>query len=172
MVPSLAAEALRVARDKTEITVISNERAAMSFSMASALPRWRMMAFRFPPAAMARYGFIIRRTCARLDPNAFDSPALKNMIVVVGAQGVMANTPLGPASVAQVTAEAIENLVTGDVLARPAWMVVAEALALTVLGAGMIFLLRFGLGWSAALAMAGAAFLFLLSWYLFARQAL
>jgi adenylate cyclase len=84
----------------------------------------------------------------------------------------MANTPLGPASVAQVTAEAIENLVTGDVLARPAWMVVAEALALTALGAGMIFLLRFGLGWSAGLAMAGAAFLFLLSWYLFARQAL
>ncbi len=38
----------------------------------------------------------------------------------------------------------------------PAWMVVAVTLALTVLGAGMIFLLRFGLGWSAALAMAGA----------------
>jgi len=172
VMPSLAAEALRVARDKTEIAVVSNERAPMSFFNGVGIAALENDGVSVPTGGDGRIWLHYSANLRRLDPYAFDSPALKNTIVVVGAQGVMANTPLGPASVAQVTAEAIENLVTGDVLARPAWMVVAEALALTALGAGMIFLLRFGLGWSAGLAMAGAAFLFLLSWYLFARQSL
>lgn len=172
IVPGLAVEALRVARGKAEITIVSNERTPMSFLSGIGIAALQSDNVTVPTDGDGQIWIHYSANLRRLDPNAFDSPALKNTIVVVGAQGVMADTPLGPASVAQVTAEAIENLMTGGVLARPAWMVVAEALLLAGLGAGMIFLLRFGLGWPAALGMAGAILSFLLSWYLFARQSI
>jgi adenylate cyclase len=172
VVPGLAAEALRVARGKGEITVLSNERAPMSFWGGVGIAGLQSDDVLIPTGSDGRIWLHYSANLRRLDPNAFDSPALRNAIVVVGAQGALANTPLGPASIAQVTAEGIENLLYGEVLARPAWMVIAEALALGALGAGMIYLLRFGLGWSAGLGMGGAILLFLLSWYLFARQSM
>lgn len=172
IVPSLAAEALRVTQGKTEITVVSNERTVMSFFRGVGMAGLENNGGFIPTEDDGRVWIHYSANLRRLDPQAFDSPALKNTIVVVGAQGAMVDTPLGPASVAAVTAEAIENLLGGEVLARPAWMVVAEVLALAGLGAGMIYLLRFGLGWPAGLGMAGAILLFLLSWYLFARQSI
>src|SRR6187399_1910883 len=57
-------------------------------------------------------------------------------------------------------------------LTRPGWATDAEALLLALLGIATIGLLRFGLGWSAALAMAGAIMLGFGSWYLYATQSL
>src|SRR5205807_1590767 len=78
----------------------------------------------------------------------------------------------GSASVAAVTAEAIENLLGNVALARPDWAPVAEMLLLAALGAAMIFLLRVGLGWAAALVLAAPALLSLTSWYLYAAHGL
>ena len=172
IVPGLAAEALRVARGKAEITVLSNERTLTSFFSGVGIAALENDGVTIPTGSDGRIWVHYSASLRRLDPNAFDSPALRNTIVVMGAQGEMVQTPLGPASVAQVTAEGIENLISGEVLARPTWMVLAETLLLAGTGAGMIFLLRFGLGWSAGLGMTGAILLFLLSWYLFARQAI
>lgn len=172
IVPSLAAEALRVAQGKAEITAVSNERAPTSFFTGVGLAGLENNGGFVPTDGGGRIWLHYSANLRRLDPHAFDSPALKGTIVVVGAQGAMADTPLGLTSVAAVTAEAIENLLGGEMLVRPAWMVVAEVLALAGLGAGMIYLLRFGLGWPAGLGMAGAILLFLLSWYLFARQSI
>ena len=172
IVPSLAAEALRVAQGKAEIAAVSNERAPTSFFTGVGLAGLENNGGFVPTDGGGRIWLHYSANLRRLDPHAFDSPALKGTIVVVGAQGAMADTPLGLTSVAAVTAEAIENLLGGEMLVRPAWMVVAEVLALAGLGAGMIYLLRFGLGWPAGLGMAGAILLFLLSWYLFARQSI
>jgi adenylate cyclase len=61
----------------------------------------------------------------------------------------------------------------GDtILTRPGWAPDAEALLLALLGIATIALLRFGPGWSGALAMAGAVTLGLGSWYLYATQSL
>ena len=61
----------------------------------------------------------------------------------------------------------------GDtMLTRPSWALDAEALLLALLGMAAIALLRFGPGWSAAMAMAGAVTLGLGSWYLYATQRL
>jgi adenylate cyclase len=79
---------------------------------------------------------------------------------------------LGPASLASVTGEAIEDLAGNTVLVRPSWAPMAEALLLAALGTVMIFLLRFGLGWAAGLAMGASALLCLASWYLYASQGL
>jgi adenylate cyclase len=172
LVPGLAAEALRVARGTAGITLLSNERTPMSFLNGVGIAGLQSDGRTIPSDRDGRIWLHYSANLRQLDPNAFDSPALRNAIVVVGAEGARVDTPLGPASVAQVTAEGIENLLYGEVLVRPAWMTIAEALALAALGAGMIFLLRFGLGPPAALAMAGAIVLFLLSWYLFARQSI
>src|SRR5262249_9886168 len=134
VVPGLAAEALRVARGKAEITVLSNERMPISFLDGIGIAALQSDDVLIPAARDGRIWLHYSANLRRLDPNAFDSPALRNAIVVVGAQGAMVDTPLGPASVAEVTAEGIENLIGGEVLARPAWMVLAEALLLAGLG--------------------------------------
>jgi adenylate cyclase len=71
-----------------------------------------------------------------------------------------------------VIGEAIEDLAGNTVLVRPGWAPVAEALLLAALGTAMIFLLRFGLGWAAGLAMGASALLGLASWYLYASHGL
>jgi adenylate cyclase len=172
LVPGLAVEALRVANGAADITVASNERDPLTFFSGVGIG-----ALQLPGRDIATSGdgriwlhFAANTSERMLNPNALNAVPLKGAIVVVGAAGATVKTPLGPASAAGVTAEGIENLLTGAVLARPAWMFLGEALALAVLGAGITLLLRFGLGWSAALAMAGIAALFLLSWWLFAQH--
>ncbi|HSS13935.1 MAG TPA: adenylate/guanylate cyclase domain-containing protein, partial [Rhizomicrobium sp.] len=76
----------------------------------------------------------------------------------------------GAASPASVIGEAIEEFAGTSVLVRPDWAPIAEALLLAALGTATILLLRFGLGWAAALAMTGVAMLFLGSWYLYAAR--
>jgi adenylate cyclase len=172
LVPGLAAETLRVANGAADITVASNERNPLTFFSGVGIG-----ALQLPGREIATSGdgriwlhFAANTSERMLNPNALNAVPLKDAIVVVGPQGATVQTPLGPASVAGVTAEGIENLLTGAVLTRPAWMFLGEALALAMLGTGMILLLRFGLGWSAALTMAGIVVLFLLSWLLFTRH--
>ena len=57
-------------------------------------------------------------------------------------------------------------------LQRPDWARPAEALLTVLLGMGMVILLRFGLGWAAALVLAGLVGLGLGSWYLYAAHGL
>ena len=45
-----------------------------------------------------------------LDPGTLPAEALKDAIVLVGAQGQVVKTPLGPSSIANVVAEGVENL--------------------------------------------------------------
>ena len=72
-----------------------------------------------------------------LNPNALTADAgSKDAIVVIGAQGEMVKTPLGPASLASVIGESIENLAGNAVLARPGWARLLEALVLAVAGRG------------------------------------
>ncbi len=174
LVPGMTAEALRVAQDKPDITVISDERNPMSFFAGVGIAALETEGGAIATGSDGRFWlrYAANMSAQILNPNALNPVALKDMIVVVGQQGAMVQTPFGAASLASVTAEGIENLLGRDVLQRPGWMVVAEAALLLVLGAGMIFLLRFGLGWAAGLAMGGGAALFALSWYLFMQQGL
>jgi adenylate cyclase len=174
LVPGMTAEALRVAQRKPDITVISDERNPLSFFAGVGIAALETDGGIIPTGSDGRFWLRYAANMSEqiLNPNALDAIPLKDMIVVVGQQGAMVKTPFGAASLAGVTAEAIGNLLVRDVLQRPGWMMVAEAAALLVLGGIMIFLLRFGLGWAAGLAMGGGAALFALSWYLFMQQGL
>jgi adenylate cyclase len=174
LVPGLAAEALRVANGASDITVTSNERDPLTFFSGVGIGALQLPGRQIATGSDGRVWlhFAANTSQRMLNPNALNAVPLKDAIVVVGAQGATVQTPLGPASVAGVTAEGIENLLTGAVLTRPSWMFLCEALALAVLGTATILLLRFGLGWSAALTMTGIVALFLLSWLLFAGYGL
>jgi adenylate cyclase len=97
---------------------------------------------------------------------------LKGAVVLVGLEGATVQTPLGPASAASVMSEGLETLLGGTELVRPLWARPAEALALLLLGAAMILLLRFGLGWAAALTMTGMIAMALGSWIAYASHGL
>ncbi|MDB5735007.1 MAG: hypothetical protein JWN16_1644 [Alphaproteobacteria bacterium] len=169
LVPGLAAEAWRVARGKPDITVLSDERNPLSFLKGVGIAALESQS---PIAADSdgtiRLHYAADASVRQLDADNLDDAAVKDAIVVVGAKGALVTTPFGPASIAGVTAEGIENLLSGDVLSRPGWMRLAEALALALLGTAMILLLRFGLGWTAAFVFAAIAGLGLGSWYLYA----
>ncbi len=173
LVPGMAAEAWRVARGKAEIVVLSDERDPLSFFRGVGIAALESDS----PIASASDGAIRLRYAAdasvrQLDPARLDGATLKDAIVVVGAKGALVATPFGPASIASVTADGIENLLSGDVLSRSGWMRLGEALVLALLGTGMIYLLRFGLGWTAAFVFLACAGLGLGSWYLYAGHSL
>jgi adenylate cyclase len=96
---------------------------------------------------------------------------LKNAIVYVGAPGDVVTTPFGPRSTASVHAEAMENMLLGTVLRRPAAANKAELALLLLIGlAGVFVLVRFGVLWAAlftAVAGAGAG---AISWHLFSAN--
>jgi len=170
LVPGMAAEVLRVESGTADITMISNEHDPLSFVTGIGLGSLETKDGRVPTDTSGRirlrYAADISQRILSLD--ALPTEPLKDAIVLVGVQGQVMKTPLGPSSIANVMAEGVENLLTGQVLKRPEWLRPAEALAMVLLGTGMILLLRFGLGWAAALVMAGLAGIGLGSWYLYA----
>jgi adenylate cyclase len=71
-------------------------------------------------------------------------------------------------SEAGVVAEGLQDLLSGQVLQRPAYARLAEAIWLALFGVGAILLLlRHGLGWASGLALAGILIATYGSWYLF-----
>ena len=174
LVPSMAAEVLRVLDTQADITVISDERDPLTFLSGVGIAALETTDGPLPTDAQgqARLHYAARVSERMLDPRALTARPLKNAVVVIGLQGNVVNTPLGPASPASVIGEAIEDFAGNTVLTRPSWMPAAEALLLILLGAAVTLLLRFGLGWSAAVAMAGAVLVALESWYLYAAHSL
>ena len=172
LIPSISAEVLRLAGGKTDITVTSNEHDPLSFFSGIGIAGVQTLKGIAPTDREGRIWLRYAADTAQrvLNPNAFGP--LKDAIVVVGLQGDTVKTPLGPSSAASVTAEGIENLLGKVMLSRPAWAPVMETLLLAAFGAGLIFLLRFGLGWAAVLSLAAPALLSLISWYLYAVHGL
>ena len=172
LVPGMAADVLRLLSGRTEIGVVSDEHDPLSFlsgiGIAGLESAKGLVATGKDGRAWLRYA----GDSQPLDPNALGALPLKGTVAVIGLQGKVVQTPLGPASTASVVAASIENLLGNTVLARPAWAKLAEALFLAGAGAAMIYLLRFGLGWSALLVAVSAALAGLLSWYLYLAQGL
>jgi adenylate cyclase len=174
LAPGLAVEALRLIANKTDITVISNERDPLTFFSGVGIAALETAhgPVRTDGAGTVWLHYAANTSLRMLNPNALDAMALKGAIVLVGLEGATVQTPLGPASAASVMSEGLETLLGGTELVRPLWARPAEALALLLLGAAMILLLRFGLGWAAALTMTGMIAMALGSWILYAGHGL
>ena len=175
LVPGMAAEVLRLAAEGSEITVVSNEHDPLSFLSGIGIASLETPKGQVPTDKEGRawLRYAAGGAASRLlDPKAPILPSLKGAIVVIGLEGQVVQTPLGPASTASVVAESVENLLGNTVLNRPSWTRPAEALLLAAIGVAMLFLLRFGLGWAAVLGLAAVALWGLVSWYFYARQGL
>jgi adenylate cyclase len=170
LVPGMAAEAVRLLDGQAAISFTSDERDPLTFFRGVGMAAMESKAGAIATDSDGRIRLHFANGLAALSPDSLNDPSLKDAIVVIGAQGAMLKTPFGPMSLSGVTGQGIENLMTGDVLSRPGWLFVVEALLLALFGTAMLLLLRFGLGWAAALVMVALAVMGLGSWYLYAAH--
>jgi adenylate cyclase len=174
LVPGMAAETRRVAAGDSDITVASNERDLSSFFSGPGIGALETSAGPVPTdtSGAVRLYYAANVSDRMLNPNALEAVPLKDAIVLVGTQGQVVKTPLGPASLAQVMAEGIENLLSRQVLVRPGWAQSLEALMLVVTGIVMVGLLQRGLVWGAAATLSGILLLGSVSWLSFISRRL
>jgi adenylate cyclase len=166
LVPGLAVEALRLAENRAAITVTTDARDPLSFLTGVGIAGMETAKGSVPADRNGAIHPRFARPAPHRQAVAPDA-SLAGMIAVIGPAGANVITPLGRDSVAGVVAQSIRALATGEILARPSWARLAEALLLALAGGAALLLLRFGLGWAAA-TLLGAMVLFALgSWYLF-----
>ena len=175
-VPSLAAETMRVLENRDAITMATDERDPITFIRAvgisgmdtdgSFIPTDRDGAFRLRYSAGAQ-----ARIVEVSDLSGPKAGALRGAIVVIGPPGAQVKTPMGLMSEAGVLAEGLQNLLSGQVLQRPAHARLGEALWLALFGVGAILLLlRQGLGWACGLALGCILAAAYGSWFLFVSR--
>jgi len=161
-VPSIDAEALRLAEGRDATTLKSNDGYSGLFggrpgvasietahgALAAAPDGSIWIAYAGPAAARAvSAAAVVDKTLPR--------DALKGAIVYVGAPDALVDTPLGSMPVAEVHAEAAEDLLLGTVLRRPASAEQAELLCLLVFGAGCIIVMaRLSVRWAGVAVLA------------------
>ena len=168
VVPGMSAEALRLLDGRDAIVFVSDERDPLTFLRGVGMAGMDSKSGLIASDSDGRIRLHFSGGAAALNPD--EPEQARDAIVVIGAQGAMVKTPFGPSSLASVTAQGLENLLSNDVLVRPTWLFLVEALLLLLMGVAMLAVLRFGLGWAAALVMGGCAAMGLLSWYLYAAH--
>jgi adenylate cyclase len=173
-VPTLDAEALRVAENKKTLALRAGEGGDLLDGRAGA-GSVEALGHDLPTApdgslwlAFAQDAGARTISAAALDDGTLDKSLLKNAIVYIGAPDDLAATPFGLRPTAQIHAEALENMLLGTVLRRPGEAGKAELACLILSGLAAIYLLlRFGVWWAglfASVCIAGAVFA---SWHLF-----
>jgi adenylate cyclase len=173
-VASLDAEALRIAMNKRALTFRSSEDGDI-FSAASDVASLQTARGDLPTMpdgslwiAYARDGDARNISAAAVESHHIGADKLRNSIVYVGSPDEVISTPLGPRTTAQVHAEAMENILLGTALRRPAAATNAELAALLLSGLVTIFLLgRFGVWWAGIFAVVAIAGFGAVSWRLF-----
>jgi adenylate cyclase len=173
LVPGLDAEALRVLQNRPDITIVTDERDPVTFVRGVGIAGLETDAHFIPTARDG--SFRLRYNAGgseRLFPaSALGGPeagSLRGAIVVIGPPGTQVKTPLGLMSEASVLAEGLQDLISGQVLQRPAYARLGEAVWLAFLGvATILLLLRHGLGWASGLALAAILIAGYASWFLY-----
>lgn len=184
--PSLPLEALRLALHQSTVFVRSSGASGMTaFGQRTGVESIRVGATVLPTDANGELWLRVSRPDARryisahavLD-GSYDMQAVAGRDVLIGTSAVglldLRATPLDSAVPGvEIHAQALEQMLSGDHLRRPAYATGAELLFLVWVGAGVAWLI-YRLGAVAAAAMGGAAILavFAASWLAYARAGL
>jgi adenylate cyclase len=108
-------------------------------------------------------------SAAALMDGSIAADALRDAVVYIGSPDDLVDTPLGLRPVAEVHAEAAEDLLLGTVLRRPAAAEQAELFCLALFGIGCALMIaRFGIGWAAVFGVVVTAGTVYVSWRLYA----
>lgn len=177
LLPSLDAEAMRVAAGKQAITVRSDDGDGDLLGGRAKIASIAAEAGELPTApdgsvwiAWSGSNAVRRISAAALDMGTVPDGALKNAIVYIGSPDVV-RVPPGYESVGEAHAETMENILLGSVLRRPATAVFAELVATLILGLALVVLFaRFGVFSSAAAAVAALGIAGFASWHLFSTN--
>ncbi len=175
-VPSLDAEVLRLAKHDSALTMRGDESDNGLFGASPGVVSVEALDADLPTAPdgslwIAYSGERAERniSAAALDQSAPGAQSLKGAIVYVGAPDDLLATPDGARTAANVHAEAMENILLGTPLRRPASAIEAELACLALFGLGAVFLFaRFGVWWAGAFAGIAVAAAGAVSWHLYA----
>ncbi|HJW40585.1 MAG TPA: adenylate/guanylate cyclase domain-containing protein [Rhizomicrobium sp.] len=175
-VPSLTAEVLRVIQAKKYLSLRSDEGESGLFGSQPGVAAVETGNADVPtaPDGSIWIGFSNGThaiSAAALDDGKVEAGQLAHAIVILGPPGETIATPAGAHSVAAVYAEALENILSGTPLRRPASAIEAELICLAIFGlASIILFARFGLAWSGlftGLSILGGLFV---SWRLYSAD--
>jgi adenylate cyclase len=175
-VPTLDAEMLRLTAE-TDVSLASAANGIPGLNASAALATANAGKYAAPLLADGTLAIHFTRDAAarHIPASALDSgklapDALSHAIVYVSAPGEMVMTPLGPRSVADVHAEALENILTGTALKAPNGRY-PGLIFLLVMGLGLVVLFaRAGARWAGSLALVTIVGLMGFSWFLFGRE--
>lgn len=174
-VPSFAAELLRLAQHSRRFVVRSDEGENGLFGSQPGIASFEALSLDLPtaPDGSLWLAFSGRRServisADALDENKISASQLDNAIVIVGPPGESIATAIGPQSVAEVYAEALENALTGAALRRPASAIEAELICLAIFGLACVILFhRFGTLWSGLFSVVSIGSAVAVSWRLY-----
>ncbi|MDE2011993.1 MAG: adenylate/guanylate cyclase domain-containing protein [Alphaproteobacteria bacterium] len=174
LVPSLDAEVMRLlnggvplsldARETGLPGLVSRERVARVKAGALSVPVRANGAMEIYFSGPDRARHI---SAATLDDDALATGSLVKAIVYLSAPGQTVATPLGPQSLAEIHAEAMENILLGTAL-RPVAGLYGGLTFVLIVAIGMVLLLaRQRLIWAGALAVGAIALAQTVTWLLF-----
>ncbi len=177
-VPSLDAEVLRLAEGKDAITLKSDDGNGGLFGGTpgvAAVDTGRGELATAPDGSLwiAYSGVRPERNVAAsaLIDKTLAPNSLRGAIVYIGAPDDLVDTPTAPRPVAEVHAEAAENLLLGTALRRPASAAQAELLCLALFGLGCVLVFaRLGMRWAGLFVLSTIAAVSYVSWRLYAGE--
>jgi adenylate cyclase len=177
-VPSLEAEMLRLALGKDAITLKSDDGNSGLLGRApgvASVDTGRGELATAPDGSLwiAYSGVHPERniSASALIDKTLPPDALRGAIVYIGAPDELVETPAGPRPVAEVHAEAAENLLLNTALRRPASAAEAELLCLALFGLGCVFVFaRGGMRWAGLFVLCTIAGVSYVSWWLYTGE--
>jgi adenylate cyclase len=177
-VPGLTAEALRVAQNKTYLTLRSDEGDNGLFGAIPGIASVVTLNGEVPTAPDGALWIAYSGTAsaqsisaAALDDGTISRDRLANAIVILGAPQDSIATPVGPRSIAEIYAQTLENVLGNAPLRRPASAIEAELVCLAIFGLAVIIIfVRFGIVWSGLFTAVSAIGALLISWRLYTTE--
>jgi adenylate cyclase len=178
VLPSLEAEVLRLIEKKPAVTLKSDDGQSGLFGgppgvvaietargpLATSPDGAIWIAYAGPNPARAV-------SAAALTDGSLPADAVKGAVVYIGAPDALVETPLGPRTVAEVHAEALEDLLTGTVLRRPPMAEQAELLCLVLFGVGCsLVIAKFGVRWAAGFVLGVTGIVAYVTWRLYSAD--
>lgn len=177
-VPSLDAEVLRLSEAKPALTLKSDDGTSGLFGgppgvVAVETANGALATSPDGDIWIAYSGFNPARMVAMsaLMNGSLPKGALRDAIVYIGPPDAVVQTPLGPRSVAEIHAEAAEDLLLGTVLRRPPSAEQAELLCLVLFGVGCsLVIAKFGVRIAGGFVVGVTAIIGFVAWRLYTGE--
>ena len=177
-VPSLDAEVLRLAEGKTAITLKSDDGNSGFFGGTPGVAAVETAGGELATAPDGSFWIAYSGprpernvSAAALADKSLAPNTLRGAIVYIGAPDDLVDTPSGLRPVAEVHAEAAENLLLGTVLRRPASAELAELICLALFGLACVFVFaRLGVRWAGLFVVCAIAGVGYVSWRLYTSE--